>query len=73
MSVKGFIRAKHTKTGIVADIPQSYLKLFPDMYAEISENDYRKLELEREEEKTIYALDEPAKKPVRAATKKEGK
>lgn len=77
MPTNGFIRAKHAVTGIVSDVPPTYFKLYPGVFVEMTSADLDQHRLELEEEKTIYALDEPVKStpPVKAKhlSKKEGK
>lgn len=76
MSTNGFVTAKHTVTGIVADIPQTYFKLYPGVFVEMTSDDLAQHRLELEEEKVIYALDEPVEdaptEKAKHLSKKEG-
>lgn len=70
MADSEFVTALHTKTGIVSQVPRSYVEtIYPELYKELSDNEL--VELRRKEEKALYGeYITPA--PKSAAAKKEG-
>jgi hypothetical protein len=70
MSDSAFVTALHTKTGLVSQVPRSYVEsIYPDLYKELSDNEI--VELKRKQEKELFGeYITPA--PKSAAAKKEG-
>lgn len=69
-----FIKVQHNATGKVADVPYTYLDIYPKMFTVISDSKANEIALEVEENKTVIALDEedaPIKK-AKPSPKKEG-
>ena len=69
-----FIKVQHNATGKVADVPYTYLDIYPEMFTVISDSKANEIALEAEENKTVIALDDedaPTKK-AKPSTKKEG-
>lgn len=49
MSESGFVTAVNEKTGLVSDIPENYLSIFPD-YRALSDDEITKLRRKQEKE-----------------------
>ena len=70
MSESEFVTALHTKTGLVSQVPRSYVdEVYPDLYKELSEDQI--IELRRKDEKELYG-EYITPSPRSAAAKKEG-
>ena len=69
-----FIKVQHNATGKVADVPYTYLDIYPKTYTVISDSKANEIALEVEENKTVIALDDEVATPEKAkpSTKKEG-
>lgn len=70
MSDSEFVTALHTKTGLVSQVPRSYVEsIYPDLYKELSDDQI--VELKRKQEKELYG-EYITPSPKSAAAKKEG-
>lgn len=73
MDSNDFVKARHTVTGKVSDVPYTYFDLYPGTFKKMSDAEIKKHRLEVEDEKTIYADDAAPSKKAKPSAPKAGK